>query len=74
MHSAADSSSTTRAGWIAGGGVEYMLARNWTAKIEGLYAGFGNSTVAGQSALLSTYRSRFAHEVATVRGGLNWKW
>ena len=68
------SSSKTRAGWTVGGGVEYMLARNWTAKIEGLYADFGSSTVAGQSAFLSTYRSHFAHEVATVRGGLNWKW
>ena len=24
--------------------------------------------------IFSNYRSRFAHEVATVRGGLNWKW
>lgn len=69
------SSSKTRAGWTAGGGLEYMLTRNWTAKIEGLYSDFGNWTVNGTPpGAVGSYRSRFAHEVVTVRGGLNWKW
>jgi outer membrane immunogenic protein len=62
-----------RSGWTVGGGIEHMFARNWTAKIEALYADFGNST--GSLAVFgSTYRSRFEHEVVTVRGGLNYKW
>jgi outer membrane immunogenic protein len=28
-------------GWTAGGGVEWMLAQHWTAKIEYLYADLG---------------------------------
>jgi outer membrane immunogenic protein len=33
--------STTRTGWTAGAGVEYMFAPNWSAKLEYLYADFG---------------------------------
>jgi outer membrane immunogenic protein len=65
--------SKTRSGWTAGGGVEHMFARNWTAKIEALYADFGKwdgfITAAG-----ATYRTQFEHQVLTVRGGLNYKW
>ncbi len=68
-------SSETRTGWTVGGGIEHMLTRNWTAKIEGLYADFGDWTINGApGTFASTYRSRFAHTVTTVRGGLNWKW
>ena len=28
------SNDETRTGWVAGGGIEYMFNRNWTAKIE----------------------------------------
>jgi outer membrane immunogenic protein len=68
------SSSRTRLGWTAGGGVEHMFARNWTVKIEALYADFGDWTVQGPPTGLTFYRARFAHEVITVRGGLNLKW
>jgi outer membrane immunogenic protein len=69
-------SNTTRAGWTVGGGIEHMFARNWTAKIEALYADFGdwktiNVLFPGQ---VGPYRSRFEHQVVTVRGGLNYKW
>jgi outer membrane immunogenic protein len=29
--------STTSVGWTAGGGLEWMFAPNWTAKVEYLY-------------------------------------
>jgi outer membrane immunogenic protein len=65
--------SKTRSGWTVGGGVEHMFARNWTAKIEALYADVGKwdglLTVGGD-----TYRTQFEHQVLTVRGGLNYKW
>ena len=65
--------SKTRAGWTVGGGIEHMFARNWTAKIEALYADFGRWD-GFLNAFGSTYRTRFEHEVLTVRGGLNYKW
>src|SRR5262245_61004152 len=37
-------SDKTRTGWTVGGGIEHMFARNWTAKIEALYADFGDWT------------------------------
>jgi outer membrane immunogenic protein len=33
--------SGTRAGWTAGGGIEYSAWMNWTAKVEYLYVGLG---------------------------------
>jgi outer membrane immunogenic protein len=67
-------SDKTRTGWTVGGGIEHMFARNWTAKIEALYANFGDWTVNSPPVGSSVYRSRFEHEVLTVRAGLNWKW
>jgi outer membrane immunogenic protein len=37
----------TKAGWVVGGGIEYALQRNWTAKIEYLHADFGNVSTMG---------------------------
>jgi outer membrane immunogenic protein len=31
-------------GWTAGGGLEYAMTDNWTAKIEYLYASFQKAT------------------------------
>jgi outer membrane immunogenic protein len=69
-------SNKTRAGWTAGAGIEHMFARNWTAKIEALYADFGDWTTVNVVIPGATgpYRSRFEHQVVTVRGGLNYKW
>jgi len=38
------SATNTNGGWLAGGGVEYAFARNWTAKIEYDYLGLSNWT------------------------------
>jgi outer membrane immunogenic protein len=35
------SSSTTRAGWTIGAGVEYAINNNWSARLEYRYADFG---------------------------------
>jgi len=69
-------SSETRTGWVVGGGLEYMLTQNWTARIEGLYTDYGTKNVAVLNAggLSGTYVSGFEHAVTTVRGALNWKW
>jgi outer membrane immunogenic protein len=36
--------SGTRVGWTAGGGLEWMMARNWSAKVEYLYYDLGSVT------------------------------
>jgi opacity protein-like surface antigen len=38
--------TTTQVGWTAGGGLEYALDRNWSAKIEYDYLGFGSQNIA----------------------------
>ncbi|QQN65846.1 TonB-dependent receptor [Bradyrhizobium diazoefficiens] len=37
--------STTRPGWIAGGGVEYMLGSRWSAKLEYNHLDFGSKSL-----------------------------
>jgi outer membrane immunogenic protein len=36
------SASRTRTGWTAGGGVEWMFTRGWSAFLEGNYYDFGD--------------------------------
>jgi outer membrane immunogenic protein len=38
------SSSSTRTGWVVGGGIEWAFAANWSVKAEYLYADLGNTT------------------------------
>ena len=66
----------TRTGWIGGGGLEYMVTRNVTARIEGLYADYGTSTitVVNPPGQVGPYGASFRHAVSTVRAALNWKW
>jgi outer membrane immunogenic protein len=66
-----------RAGWTAGGGVEYMVTRNWTARAEVLYADFGSNTLTAVNPPGGgggTYTSTFRHTTTTARAALNWKW
>jgi outer membrane immunogenic protein len=41
---AGSNSNTVRAGWTAGGGVEAVVARGWTVKVEYLYVDLGSFT------------------------------
>ena len=36
------SNSGTSSGWVAGGGIEWAFANNWTAKVEYDYVGLSN--------------------------------
>ena len=72
------STSTTRAGWTVGAGVEYAFGFNWSAKVEYLYSDFGG--ISGTSSFVPTGigRSTFAHSTGdlrenTVRVGGNYK-
>lgn len=55
----------TKAGYAAGGGLEWAFAPNWSMKAEYLYLGFGDED------LSSGYRIN--NDFQTVRVGLNYK-
>jgi outer membrane immunogenic protein len=54
--------SGTRTGWSAGGGAEWMFARNWSAKAEYLHVDLGNA-----------FRS-ISEGSAVVGGVINYNW
>jgi outer membrane immunogenic protein len=62
--------SETRVGWTVGGGAEFALSGQWTAKLEYLYADLGDtSCAAGNCAVPTTV------DLTTnlVRGGINFR-
>jgi outer membrane immunogenic protein len=65
------SSSSTRNGWTAGGGLEWGFAPNWSAKFEWLYMKF-NST--GLNTLVAEGpRSSIPLDDNVVRAGINYR-
>jgi len=78
--SGASSRSKTKAGWTIGGGVEWMLARNWTVDTEYLFLDFGSLATSatvnapaapGGNSTLTTSSDLTAH---TVRLGVNYRY
>jgi outer membrane immunogenic protein len=72
--------STTKAGWTAGGGVEFGLSGNWTAKAEYLYVDLGSASATSSN--LNTAIGAFPASVFThstdlkaniVRAGVNYR-
>jgi len=59
-----------RLGWVAGLGVEYAFAPNWSANVEYLYTKYGNSSVMFPNAGLQ-FTSDFS--LQQVRAGLNYR-
>jgi high affinity Mn2+ porin len=59
-----------RFGWVAGAGIEFGFAQNWTAGLEYLYTHYGNSTVGFANAGL-TFRSDLS--VQELRATLNYR-
>ncbi len=61
---------------VVGGGVEYKFNRQWSARIEGLWMKFPDSTVnsIGFNNPVLAYRTRFTNEVTMVRGGVSLSW
>ncbi len=59
------SADETKAGWTAGGGLEFHVSGPWTAKVEYLHVDLGRgAAVAGSDA-------KFTSDI--VRGGINYK-
>jgi outer membrane immunogenic protein len=73
------STSVTKAGWAAGGGIEYAMTNNWSAKLEGLYFDLGHATTVGEEVPLTfppfgfTHTKEFDLQYALVRLGINYK-
>jgi outer membrane immunogenic protein len=73
--------SVNKAGWTAGGGVEFKLASHWSAKGEYLYAGFGDESHSSTNLTTATEGS-FPSSVFTqkvdlhaniIRAGINYR-
>jgi len=62
------SETKTKIGWTVGGGIEYAVMSNWTAKIEYLYADLGTSNC---GSCAGTPDVTFKENI--VRAGLNYR-
>lgn len=68
------SSASTHVGFTVGGGGEYALTKNVTAKIEALYYDMGSETIGFLSPVtLFRESATFNYKGTLLRGGLNWK-
>lgn len=63
--------SQTNAGWAAGGGLEFALSNNWTAKAEYLHVDLGNMNCGFNCG--TTANNNVSVREDLVRGGLNFK-
>jgi len=68
------STNVTLSGWVAGGGIEYAVANNWTVRGEYLYYDFGNETVINPTVAPGfNYLTTFDNKIHVVRAGVNYK-
>ena len=63
-------SSDTNVGWTVGVGIEGVIAGNWTAKLEYLYADIGDTTCAAAACGTAT---NVDLQMNIVRAGLNYR-
>jgi outer membrane immunogenic protein len=61
----------TRAGWTVGGGLEFALAGNWTAKVEYLHVDLGNFDCGFSCG--TAFGNNVSFQADIVRGGLNFR-
>ncbi len=66
------STSLMRTGWTAGAGLEYGFTKNWSAKIEYDYLGFGSQALNFSTAVPS-YTSNANLNVQEIKAGLNFR-
>ncbi len=64
------SQTNIRSGWTAGGGLEWMFAPNWSAKVEYLYADLQSGGITGTFGY--NYGYHFHPEINIVRAGVNY--
>jgi outer membrane immunogenic protein len=64
-------SSSTEVGWVIGAGVEFALTREWTAKIEYLYADLGSFDCGTRCGSAPPDNINF--NTSILRGGVNFR-
>ena len=62
---------SSRDGFTVGGGLEYMFAQNWSAKVEYQYYQFDNNRLFVGAPLVGL--ANFRDEEHTIKGGLNYR-
>jgi outer membrane immunogenic protein len=67
------STTLTRTGWTAGAGLEYALDKNWTAKLEYDYLGFGSQTLNLPTPAFPAYASNASLNIQEFKVGINYK-
>jgi outer membrane immunogenic protein len=65
-------STDTNVGWTAGGGLEYGINRNWSAKFEYLHVDLGTATFMGAASGTNTLAVPITDDL--VRVGVNYHW
>jgi len=65
--------SDTISGWVIGGGFEYAIANNWTARLEYLYLDFGKLDNPWVLVVLPTINDSTRITTSVVRGGINYR-
>jgi len=73
------STSSTKSGYVVGGGIEAMLAANWTVRAEAMHVDLGTtrSTIAGQPfccGAFGNFTTEFKNTVDIGRVALGYRW
>lgn len=66
----------TRTGFIWGGGIEAMLAPQWSVRLEGMYVDFGKKTLntpTTGTCLVTCQPVEFSNKLTTIRLGVNYR-
>ena len=66
-------SGNAKDGYTVGGGLEYMFAPNWSAKVEYQYYNFGNTTVTSLAIPTPGNSASYNNDEHTVNAGLNYR-
>jgi outer membrane immunogenic protein len=69
----ATSTSTDRAGWVVGGGIEWGFARNWSAMLEYNHVDFGSTNITIVSSVSPTTFARSTETIDIVKAGVSYR-
>jgi outer membrane immunogenic protein len=65
--------TTTRAGWTVGAGVEFAIDRSWSVRLEYDYLGFGSQTLNLSLPGFANATAGINLEIQTVTAGINFR-
>jgi outer membrane immunogenic protein len=65
--------STDRAGWVVGGGIEWGFAPNWSAMLEYNHVDFGSTNITIISSVSPTAFARSTETIDIIKAGINYR-